>query len=92
VFFLVLTQFFEKDPPVWAFTLEGQLYPGLHQKRGGQQGERGNCPTLLCPCETPSGVQAWDPHCAAWDPQHRENVKLLEWIQRRAVMMRECLL
>ena len=35
---------------------EGQLHPGLHQQRGGQQGEGRGCPTLLCPCEAPLGV------------------------------------
>ena len=37
-----------------ALTTSGIL--GLHQKRGGQQGEGGDCPSLFCPCEAPSGV------------------------------------
>lgn len=37
-------------------SLEGQLDPGLHPQRGGQQGEGGDYPSLLCPCETPSGI------------------------------------
>jgi len=28
----------------------------FHQKKDGQQGKGGDCPSLLCPCETPSGV------------------------------------
>ena len=33
-----------------------QAYPGLHQKKSGQQGERGWLSSLLCPCEVPSGL------------------------------------
>ena len=33
---------------------DGQQYPGLHQKRGDQQGDRGDRPPLLYPCEAPS--------------------------------------
>lgn len=36
--------------------LAGQQYPGLHQKGGGQLGERGEHPPLLRPYEAPSGV------------------------------------
>ena len=36
--------------------LEGQQYPGLHQKRGGQQGKGGDCPPLQCPWEAQFGV------------------------------------
>ena len=37
-------------------SLEGQLYPGLHRKKSGQQGEGRDCPSLSCPRETSSGV------------------------------------
>ena len=33
-----------------------ELRTGLHQQRGGQQGQGGDCSSLLCPCEAPSGV------------------------------------
>ena len=36
--------------------LAGQLYPGLHQKRDGQQEEGGDCPPLFFTHETPAGV------------------------------------
>jgi len=37
----------------WMLSPESQSYPRLHQQRGGKQGERGDCPPLLCPYETP---------------------------------------
>jgi len=35
---------------------EGQLYPGLHQEKGGQQVEGGDSAPLLCSGETPLGA------------------------------------
>ena len=35
---------------------EGLWYPGLPQKRGGRQGQGGDCPSLLCSREAPDGV------------------------------------
>jgi len=37
-------------------SLESQLYLGLHQKKGGQQGEGDHPPSLFCPCEVPFTV------------------------------------
>ena len=34
----------------------GILGDTLHHERGGQQGLGGDCPSLFCPCEAPSGV------------------------------------
>jgi len=41
---------------VCAHSPEGQLYPGLHQKKHGQQVEGGDSAPLLCSCETLPGV------------------------------------
>jgi len=35
---------------------EGQPYPGLCKKKGGQQVERGDSASLLCSGESPHGV------------------------------------
>jgi len=46
----------EHEQAVGSFSLKSQWYPGLLQKRGGQQVQGGDCPSLLCPPEAPSGV------------------------------------
>jgi len=44
------------EPPMWARSPEGQLYPGLHQENCGQQIEGGDSAPLLRSGETPPGV------------------------------------
>ena len=65
-------------------SLEGQRYPGLHQKKGGQQGQGGDCPSLLCPCGASAGVL-----CPGLGLQHRKDVELLRRAQRTTKMIQE---
>ena len=58
---------------VCSCSLESKWYPGLHQKRDGQQGQGGDCLSLLCPFEDPSGVL-----CPGLGPQYRKDLELLE--------------
>ena len=46
----------QHDLAVCTCSPEGQLYPGLHQEKRGQQGEGGDSAPLLCSGETPCGV------------------------------------
>ena len=46
----------EKLLAVCSCSSESKWYPGPHHEMGGQQGQGGDCPSLLCPCEAPSAV------------------------------------
>ena len=61
---------------------ESQPYPGLHQEKCGQQVEGGDSAPLLRSRETPPGVLR-----LALEPQHRKDVDVLEWVQRRTTKM-----
>lgn len=58
---------------VWACSLKGQLCPGLHKKKGSQQGERGDCPS---PC-------SWGPTRSIvfwYDGPEQKRCDALNWI------------
>lgn len=54
-------------PVIYTHSPESQLYPGLHQKKRGQQGEAGHLATLLC-----TGPHL-DYCIQMWGPQYRKH-------------------
>jgi len=65
-----------------ACSLEGQLYPGLHQKKHSQQVEEGDSAPLLCSGETPRGILHPAPK-----PSAQKDMEPFELVQRRAIKM-----
>jgi len=65
-----------------AHSPEGELSPGLHQEKRGQQVQGGDSAPLPRSAEIPpeSCVQLWS-------PQHRTELELLERVQGRATKM-----
>ena len=72
----------EHEPTMCPLSSESQLYPGLHQKKCGQQGKRGDPALLLCTGET-----YLECCIQTWSSQYRRDVDLLEHAQRRATKM-----
>jgi len=46
-----------REPAMCPRSPESQLFPGLNQKKHGQQGKGGDSAPLLCSHETPHGIQ-----------------------------------
>jgi len=65
------------DPAIFAHSPEGELYPGLHQKKCGQQGKEGILP--LCSALVTAHLESY---IQLWSPQHRKDTDLFEQVQR----------
>ena len=63
------------EPATCPCSPERQPYPGLHQKKYGQQGEGGDPACLLC--------------ILIWNPQYRRDTDLLEHVQRRVTKINQ---
>lgn len=63
------------DMTMYTPSPKSQPYPGLHQKKHGQQFEGSDSDPLLCSGATLSGVQLWG-------HQHEEDMDLSEQVQR----------
>lgn len=72
---------------MFVYSPEGEQYPGLYQKRNGQQewGEDCVCP-LLCPCEAPSRVS-----CSGLGPPTKEKYGALGEALEEGHEGQECL-
>ena len=65
-----------------ACSLEGQLYPGVHQEKCHQQVDGRDSESLLCSCETTTEALSPD-----LEPQLKKDMELLEQVQRRRTKM-----
>ena len=82
----------QHGPEMYACSLESQPYPGLHQKKCGQQAEGGDSAPLLCSDETLPGVvhPALEPSALEWhvaigagaEEGHKSNPKNLKQFLR----------
>ena len=62
--------------------MEGQQYPGLHQKRSGSRAREGIVP--ICSALVRSHLG----YCIqTWGPQNKKDAELLEWVQKTATEM-----
>jgi len=62
---------------------KGQSCAGLHPQQCGQQGEGGDSVPLYCALARPHQESCTQ----LWSPQHRKDMDLLEWVQKKATKM-----